>query len=164
MTLGRAGGADDRILGQRLARVAIGAHCVIDGRSAQIEMNTVGAEFLREHRAAGEQGGNVARLGGADQRLGDHRDIFIAGIGWRRNQQAGDIGNLQHAFDSRQEIAQENGRPKPVRAAWSDRDGRVQGRRLPLLLALIDLDQLVGRRGQIETAGFRGGDCRYSLP
>src|SRR5581483_12018191 len=47
-------------------------------------------------------------------------------------------------------------RPKPVRAAWSDRAGRRFARRLPSLLAGIDLDQLVQHLQRVLARALEG--------
>jgi hypothetical protein len=98
-------------------------------------MDAVGAEPLRQGGPAAEQGSDVARLRSADQRLGNGADIFIARIDRRRDQKTGDIGDVQHAFEPRQEITQKN-------AAGNQ----------------------FGRRGEIEPAGFGGGDRLTPCP
>lgn len=135
MTLGRASGADDRILGEFLADITVKTHRIIRSGAAEIEVNAVRTQRLCERRSAVEQGSDIVRLRGADQRLGDGAESFIGRIDGCCYQQAGNIGDLQHTLETRQEVAQEN-------------TARNQ----------------FGRRGQIEPAGFAVGDDRYSLP
>jgi hypothetical protein len=98
-------------------------------------MHAVGTQLLRQRGASFKQGRDVARLGAADQRLGDGPERFIGSAIGGGDQQAGDIGAFDPALELLQEVAQENA-------------ARNQ----------------FGRRRQIEPTGFAVDDDAYSLP